>query len=65
MVQKENERRLLCLGILFAAETKYLRAPFDDGLEEKQYQDEYGYSPSNGSHMQLTHGRGRLPQSEL
>jgi hypothetical protein len=33
--------------------------------DDKPYNDEYEYSPTNGSHMQLAYGRNRKPQSEL
>jgi hypothetical protein len=35
------------------------------GMDDPQYNDEYQYSPSNGSHMQLAYERKRKPQSEL
>lgn len=50
---------------LFAAEVRFLRAPYAGGIDDKEDHDDYPYSPSNGSHMQLTHGRARLPQSDL
>jgi hypothetical protein len=34
-------------------------------MDEKQDEDSDGHTPSNGSHMQLTYGRNRRPQSEL
>ncbi|CAF1508765.1 unnamed protein product, partial [Rotaria sordida] len=49
----------------FASEVQFLRAPYEDDMEDKQYNDEYGYTPSNGSHMQLTYGRNRKPQSDI
>lgn len=56
---------LIFLGIFFAVEVRFLRAPYESDIDEKGYNDDYPYSPSNGSHMQLTQGRGRLPQSEI
>jgi len=53
------------LGGLFAAEIQTLREPFDDYIDEKHYHNDFLYSPSNGSHLQLTNGRGRSSQSEL
>ncbi len=50
---------------MFAAEVKFLRSPYEDDIDGKQYDDDLGYSPSNGSHMQLTYGRNRKTQSEL
>jgi hypothetical protein len=55
----------ICLGVLFAAEVQFLREPYEDYIDEKPYKDDFPYSPSNSSHLQLTQGRGRLPHSEL
>lgn len=53
------------LGVLFATEVKFLRDSYEDYIDEKPYHDDFPYSPSNGSHLQLTQGRGRLSNSDL
>jgi len=55
----------LLLGGLFAAEANFLRAPYEGDLDDKQDNEEFSSLPTNGSHMQLTYGRNRKPQSEL
>ncbi len=55
----------LLLGGLFAAEAKFLQAPYQGDLDDKQDNEEFPYPPTNGSHMQLTYGRNRIPRSEL
>ncbi|CAF4194293.1 unnamed protein product [Rotaria socialis] len=50
--------------IAFAIDIQSLRAPYVDDAEDKQENDEFGHTP-NDSHIQLTHGRNRRPQSEL
>jgi hypothetical protein len=55
----------ISLGLSFAAEVQFLREPYEDYIDEKHYHDHFPYSPSNGSHLQLTQGRGRLPQYEV
>ncbi|CAF0724165.1 unnamed protein product [Rotaria sp. Silwood1] len=49
----------------FAGEVQFLRAPYGGDTEYKQDNDEYEYTPSNGSHMQLTYGRNRKPLSDI
>ncbi|CAF4392140.1 unnamed protein product, partial [Rotaria magnacalcarata] len=51
--------------IAFAVEIQFLRAPYVSDAEDKQENDEFVHTPSNGSRMQLTNGRDRRPQSEL
>ena len=50
---------------MFAAEVQFLRAPYESDEDDREYNDEFGYTPSNGSHMQLTHARSRKPKLEL
>ncbi|CAF0774842.1 unnamed protein product [Adineta ricciae] len=50
---------------LFGADMNFLRAPYTGTASEKHLNDEFHHSPTNGSHMQLTSGRNRRPQSEL
>lgn len=54
---------LILVG-MFAAEARFLRGSYGE-VPEKRYEGDYPYTPTNGSHMQLTNGRSRRPQSEL
>ncbi|UJR22982.1 hypothetical protein I4U23_026009 [Adineta vaga] len=51
--------------LLFAAEVQFLREPLETYLDDKHYHDHFPYSPSNGSHLQLTQSRSRFSQYEV
>jgi len=53
------------LVYFFGGEIQFLRQSYEDYMDEKHYHDQFPYSQSNDSHLQLTHGRSRLSQSEL
>jgi len=55
----------LCAGLFYGAEIQFLRQTYEDYLDEKHYHNQFPYSQSNDSHLQLTNGRGRSSQSEL